>query len=194
MRGALPGERLAGGPWGQQGAAGSSAPSQPGSPGSLHSSPPGIAGFGPFSLPSRSSTTNPTSDESLHFHFVSPAGICPDTFTVSVSPTGVWVGRICSGRGWKIPQKPLAPAPQSLQHATGCWQIRSPVGSGETKPDLTRGNKYIKVKEKIEEALGRGGCTGMRLSCPENKFKRNPKHCSGPRQVEVKPPTNSVGL
>lgn len=81
------------------------------------SSPPGIAGFGPFSSPSRgsaASTTNPNSDERLHFHFVSPTGICPGTFRVSSRPTGVWEGRICSGGGWKIPQKPLAPQP--FQH------------------------------------------------------------------------------
>lgn len=141
MQGVLLGEQLPGGPWGQHGAAEL--------PASLagHSSPPGIAGFGPFSSPSCGSTTNPSSDECLHFHFVSPTGICHDTSTVPISPMGVWVGRICSGRGWKIPQKPLALAPQPLQHSTGCWQTCSPVGSGETKPDLTRGNKYMKVRE-----------------------------------------------
>lgn len=126
---------------------------------------------------------------------MSPTGICPDTFTVSSSPLGVWVGRICSGGGWKIPQKPLALSPQPLQHNTGWWwQTCSPVGSGETKPDLTRGNKHIKVKEKTEEALGRRESTGMSLSCPKNKLKRNPKHCSRPKQVKVKPSTNSIGL
>lgn len=77
----------------------------------LHSSPPRDCWIWPFfSSPSRGSaagTTNPSSDERLHFHFVSPTGICPDTFRVSIRPTGVWVGRICSGGGWKIPQKPL---------------------------------------------------------------------------------------
>lgn len=159
--------------------------------------PQGLLDLAFFSLPSRgsaASTTNLTSDERLHFHFVSPTRICPDTFTVSISPVGVWVGRICSGGGWKIPQKPLALAPQPLQHNTGCWQTRSPVGSGEIKPDLTRGNEYIKVKEKIEEALGREECTGMSLSCPNNKLKRNPKHCCSPKQVKMKPAINSIGL
>lgn len=120
VQGVLPGEQLPGGPRGQQGAA-----ELPASPAG-HSSPPGNAGFGPFSSPSCGSTTNPSGEERLHFHFVSPTGICHDTSTVPISPMGVWVGSICSGRGWKIPQKPLALAPQPLQHSTdlqpcGLW-------------------------------------------------------------------------
>lgn len=98
------------------------------------------------------------------------------TVTPSQCPS---VPRVCGWGGFalardgKIPQKPLAPASQTLQRDTGCWQPRSPVGSGEIKPDLTRGNKYKKVKEKIEKALGRGECTGMRLSYPKNKLKKS---------------------
>lgn len=66
-----------------------------------HHSPP-RAGFDPSSSPSRgsaASTTNPVSAELLHFHFVSPAGICLVVFAVPAPVHGqsprvwVWVGR-----------------------------------------------------------------------------------------------------
>lgn len=107
------------------------------------------------------------------------------------------VPRVCGWGGFALVEDGRSlkshwhPHPNLSSTAQGAGR---PAAPGETKPDLTRGNKYIKVKEKIEEALGRGECTGMRLSCPKNKVKRNPKHCSGPKQVKVKPATNSMGL
>lgn len=52
-------------------------------------------GFGPSSSPNRGSagsTTNPVSAKLLHFHFISPAGICPDVFAVPGSVPGSPVG------------------------------------------------------------------------------------------------------
>lgn len=73
-------------------------------------------------------------------------------------------------------------------------QTCSPVGSGETKPDLTRGNTYGKVREN-RRSLGEGKMhRDESLLPPPQKLKRNPKRCSSPKQGKMKPATNSIGL
>lgn len=92
----------------------------------------------------------PSVPSSCTFTSSRPLGFVPTSSQCQgQSLAALWVGRVCSGRGGrKTPQKPLALAPQTLLHDTQCWQTPCPAGSGETKIDLFRGNKDIKIKEK----------------------------------------------
>ena len=140
-------------PWGQGGAA-------------WQRSPPGLDS----ALPPRRAaaalggTTNPASAQLWRFRFVSLAAICPGVFAVPGSAPGSPPG--CAGgegllwlRRTSDPSKATGARTQTspAQHAA----LADPAGSGETKPDLSRGNKYIKSKGENQSAIWGGEGGGM---------------------------------